>query len=225
MLLTAILAMTGLSALSGLAELRPFSSLAVSDREKFGALEAKLVHPGLSYYSESLVLDACLNAMTSIYGRLQSQERRVAVAGRCHDLAADITAKSPTLSYAWMIEARAAQELGDGAERERTLLRSQATAGSEIWLAELRFQLFEDGLEDMAPEVQANADRDLLLLLGTMRGRATVIRRFIQVPASRERITQIVERLPEDLKARFLDEMYGHLPGGVDAPALDGGST
>lgn len=224
-LLTAIVTLTVLAAMSGLAELRPFSSLAVGDREKFGALEAKLVQPGISYYSQGLLLDTCLNAMTSIYGRLQSAVRRRFVADQCRDLAAEITRKSPTYSYAWLIEAQAAQELGDTASRDRALLRSQATASSEIWLSELRFLLFEGQFSALSPEVQANADKDLMLLLSTMRGRAVVIRRFINAPESRERITQMVERLSEDFKARFLDEMYGHSPGGDYMLGPDGGMT
>lgn len=210
-------AVIGTGTVTGYLELRPFSIQAQGEKERFQNIAADRLAPGLSAYSGRFVLDDCLNAMTSLYGRLQSETRREAVAAGCTQLSATLLRRAPTDAYAHLIAAFASRSLGDREAANRQLALSHATGANELWVAELRFELFEDDLENLDLQMREAADADMLLLLRHHRGQQALVRHYLAKPASRERISAMVETVPIETREAFLHYLrtaVNERPGG-----------
>ncbi|TYR33053.1 hypothetical protein FY036_08290 [Mesorhizobium microcysteis] len=197
-------AVIGAGTVTGYLELRPFSIQAQGERERFQNIAGDRLATGLSAYSGRFVLDDCLNAMTSIYGRLQSEARREAVAARCAKLSETLLRRAPTDAYAHLIAAFASRSLGDRDAANRELALSHATGPNELWVAELRFELFEDDLDNLDTQAREAADADMVLLFQHHRGQQALVRRYLAKPASRERISAMVENVPIETREAFL---------------------
>lgn len=201
------LALVGGGAWVGLREASPYFTTGIEDAERFAALAEKAPSPGLSIASERLVLDNCVRAISSLYGRLQSASRKAAVSGNCLKAADAIVQQSPSSSYAWYVGALTSELTDDTAGMNERLLKSQETGPTEQWIAELRVPLAEDHLSDLTPDVRANHERDLRMLVATVRGIASIANRYVGEADFRERITAIVETMPEGDQRRFVSQV------------------
>lgn len=188
-------------------EAQAFLAGGVLPREKFQALATNTQMTSLSTASNHLVLDACYDAMTGVYGRLQPAPDRTAVASNCLAQADAMTASMPTYSYAWYIGALSAAKLSDGAALADRLRQSQLTGPHEQWIAELRVALAEDNLASLLPDVLMGNDKDLAMLVVSSKGIASIAARYVDNPAFRSRITTIVEQLPPGAQRRFVSRV------------------
>lgn len=197
----------GMSGAAAYYELAPYFTGGTDSQARYQALVDGDTVIGISSFSHRVVLNGCLEATNSIYGRLQSAERRNAVIAHCRAEAADITERTPSNGFAWLMLARLAGLTGDITEMNRDLAMSRATAPFEQWVAELRVDLAENRLADLSPENQAGNNEDLAMLVQTRRGIATIAHRYVREQDFRQRITDIVETLPEEDQARFVDNV------------------
>lgn len=185
-------------------ELLPFVAGGLTAESRYASLLNGNLLSGQSLLSKHLVLDTCHEALTGVYGRMQPAETRTPVLERCRSGADEIVAGAPSYAFGWYVGARAAAELGDLPGFNRRLLRSQVTGPTEQWVAELRAALVEDNYAGADDAVRVRHDDDLRLLVISARGIDSIARRYVDDPAFRERITAIVETLPEADQARFV---------------------
>lgn len=201
------LALLGAGGWVGVREASPYFSSGIEDTERFSALAEAAPIPGPSIASERLILDNCVRTITSIYARLQPAARKAEVNGHCLEAADAAVQVNPSSSYAWYVGALTSALTGDIAGMNMRLLRSQQTGPSEQWIAELRVPLAEDHLGDLTPDVRANHDRDLGMLVASTRGISSIADRYVRQADFRERITAIVETMPEDDQRRFVSRV------------------
>jgi hypothetical protein len=211
------LALLGGGAWVGYREASPYFRSGIEDSERFAALAQAPPTPGLSIASERLVLDGCVRAISSVYGRLQSAVRKAEVNRNCLRAADTAAQANRSSSYAWYVGALTSAQLGDITGMNERLLRSQQTGPAEQWIAELRVPLAEDHFNDLSPEARVNHDRDLRMLVASARGISSIAARYVNEAAFRERITAIVETMPEADQRRFVsrvDSASGPAVGG-----------
>jgi hypothetical protein len=201
------LALLGGGAWVGYREASPYFKSGIEDTERIAALAEAVPTPGPSIASERLILDNCVRTIGSTYGRLQSATRKAAVNGNCLKAADAAVRQNPSSSYAWYVGALTSALTGDASGMNMRLLRSQQTGPSEQWIAELRVPLAEDHLADLSPEVRANHDRDLKMLVASTRGISSIANRYVTEAAFRERITAIVETMSEADQSRFVSQV------------------
>ncbi len=201
------LALIGAGAWVGLREASPYFSGGVEETERFASLAGKPPQPGLSIASERLVLDNCVRTLSSLYARLQPAARVAEVSANCLKAADAIAQQNPSSSYAWYVGALTSELGGDTTGMNERLLQSQRTGPAEQWIAELRVPLGEDHLADLGPEARANHDRDLRMLVASRRGIASIADRYVKQDGFRERITAIVETMPEADQRRFVAQV------------------
>jgi hypothetical protein len=189
-------------------EARPYFQGGVLAKERFEALYNGKMEPGYSSASTRLVLDSCLDAITSIYGRTQASVRREETARACLNLADAATRYSPTLAYGWFIGAIASEGLGDIDGMATRLARSAATAPNEQWIAELRWPLFERHYAGIAAEDQPLVANDIVLLLRSPRGTSLVTDRYVRADdTTKARIEAVVETTSDSTKQRFISKL------------------
>ena len=198
------LALCGGGTFAAYSEARSYVSSGLTPAESFAALAADEQVPGLSVTSTRLVLDNCYDAITAIYGRVQPSTKRDAVASNCLRQADAVIQAMPSHSFAWFVGALAALQLDSRGGFTDRLRQSQLTGPNEQWIAELRVGLAEDNFGMLPSDVRELNDRDLGLLVVSDRGIASIAQRYISNPAFRERITVIVEQLPERDQQRFV---------------------
>lgn len=199
--------LAGAGAVAGFGELGVFRVGGITPASRFSALAADAYRPAASTLSKTLLLETCAQAIEGFYGRLQRAGTRQAVLKNCLTQADSITAAAPSLSYGWYVGALAAARLGDVAGFNTRLLRSQITGPAEQWIAEQRVGLVEDRFADASAEVRARHIADLRLLVTSLRGIASISGRYVREPEFRERITAIVETMPETDQARFVGQV------------------
>lgn len=185
-------------------ELNVFAAGGADAATRFRALAAGDYQPGPSIFAQRQLLDSCVEAISGLYGSLRADEDRRPVLEQCLGYADAAAAQNPSTSYAWYVGALAASELDDIAGFESRILRSQATAPNEQWLAQLRVGLVEDRYAEASEPVRAGETTDLRLLVASNQGIASVSRRYVADPQFRQRITDIVESMPEADQARFV---------------------
>jgi hypothetical protein len=199
---SALLAAAG--AVTATQEFEVFAAGGLGAADRFAALEARDYHDAPSLLSKRLVLDACVEAIAGLYGRMQAGGRRDAVLGHCRREADAIADEVPGYAYAHYVGALAAARLGDMAGFNQRVLSAQVTGANEQWVAELRADLVEDHLSAASTEVSRRHEADLRLLVASGRGIASISKRYVRQPDFRERITRIVEAMPEADQARFV---------------------
>lgn len=202
--LTGAAMLTAAGAVTAYQELDAFSAGGLGPADRFAALRSKSYHAAPSLLGKRLVLDACVEAIGGLYGRMQAEADRRLVFEHCRSEADAIARDMPSYAYAHYVGARTAALLGDVAGFNARVARSQITGPNEQWVAELRVALVEDNFEVIAPDVAERHLADLRLLVASQRGIASISSRYIKVPAFRERITAIVETMPEADQARFV---------------------
>ena len=185
-------------------EAAPYFKAGIDDAERFASLARAEPAPGPSIASERLVLDNCVRTLSSLYGRLQPSDAKNQVGNHCLAAADAAATRNPSSSYAWYVGAMAAARSGDVAGMNDRLAMSQETGPYEQWIAELRVPLAEDHFDELTPDVRAHHDRDLEMMVASRRGIATIAGRYVSQPTFRERITAIVETMPEADQRRFV---------------------
>jgi len=189
-------------------ESAPFFSGRTSAQTRFEYLEnTQQVKIGLSIYAHQLELNDCLEALAEPFGMAQPTSRRTKVFYSCQALSMDIVKLSPAYSYAWFIAAFSSVQLGQYESFNYQLEQSQNTAPNEQWLAELRVNLAENNLTHLLPATKAGQGRDLILLVKSRRGVATIARRYVNDPLFRKKIIALVETLPENQQAKFVSNV------------------
>lgn len=201
------LALVGAGTWVGFREASPYFNNGIEDVERFSSLANKEPSPGPSIASGRLVLDNCVYTVSSVYARLQPAARKAGAIDNCLKAADAITRSNPSSSYAWYVGALTAGMAGDITGMNERLLKSQLTGPTEQWIAELRVPLAEDHLAELAPDVRANHDRDLRMLVASTRGIASIAGRYVAEAHFRDRITAIVETMSEADQRRFVSKV------------------
>lgn len=199
--------LTAAGAVAAYEEFSAFATGSQGSADRFAALQHGAYRAGPSHLAKQLVLDACLEGLRGVYGRMQPRASRAAVATNCVDQADAIAAEVPSFAYAYYVGALASAELGDVAGFNSRLLISQMTGPTEQWLAELRVDLAEDNFTALAPDVLSRHEADLRLLVVSGRGIASISNRYVRQPEFRARIAAIVESLSEEDQVRFVDRV------------------
>lgn len=188
-------------------EARSYFSSGITQAERFAALADGTEVLSLSTASRRLVLDNCLDGVVAVYARTRPTDRRDSVAEECRRVADDITVRAPTYSYAWYVGAVAASRLKDTQGVIDRLRKSQIVGPNEQWIAELRVGLAETYLDQLPDDVRAQHDSDLKMLAQSSRGVTSIAARYVRDASFRERITAIVEQLPQRAQQRFLENV------------------
>ncbi len=188
-------------------EFEVFASGGLGPADRFAALRQGEYHDAPSILAKRLVLDACVEAINGIYGIMQAPEDRTGMLEHCRLEADHITAEAPTYAYAHYVGALAAAELGDTEGFNSRVLAAQITGPREQWIAEQRVALVEDEFPVAIPEVLTRHDADLRLLVTSNRGVDSISQRYVRQPDFRERITAIVETMPEADQRRFISRV------------------
>lgn len=199
---SAMLAAAG--AVTAYQEFEVFANGRLGPADRFVALQQRVYHDAPSLLAKRLVLDACVEAIGGLYGRMQTTEARSEVMWHCRTEADSIALEAPSYAYAHYVGAVAAAGLGDMAGLNARLLSAQITGANEQWVAELRVGLAEQHLSQLTPDVATRHAADLRLLAGSARGVASISYRYVTQPDFRDRITAIVETLSEAEQERFV---------------------
>jgi hypothetical protein len=188
-------------------EISPFVAPGTGDAALFQSILDGQLQPGLSELSRRIVLVDCLQVTRSFFTRVQSTARRDEMLKGCDELSAGIAESAPSYSLAWFVAAAMAAERGNDRDLSERLVRSQRTGPHEQWVAEQRVQLAEDHLRRLDDAALAGHQADLAMLVRSERGVNSIARRYLEVSAFRERITSIVETLPNEDRRRFLTQI------------------
>ena len=188
-------------------EFEVFAAGGLGPPDRFAALRHGVYHDAPSILAKRLVLDACVEATTGIYGIMQASEDRSRMLEHCRAEADRIAAEAPAYAYAHYVGALAAARLGDTDGFNSRILRAQVTGPNEQWVAEQRVALVEDQFAAATPEVLSRHDADLRLLVASNRGVVSISQRYIRQPDFRERITAIVETMPPADQSRFVSRV------------------
>lgn len=157
---------------------------------------------GPSSYSKKITLADCTYALHAT-SRLTAPDQ-AGVARSCERLSRGITATMPTNAQAWYVNALAEARLGNTAAFLASYRKSRETAPNEQWLAENRTRLAEDMFAQLDAESRRQHEADLTLLANSIRGTRAIAARYASNQEFRERIIEIVERLPPERQRAFL---------------------
>lgn len=187
------------------AEFKPYLEPRNTPQQRFETAEIGVLAPGFSNDAHMLAINDCMQVTSGFFGRAQPTQRRSAAVENCALLADRIIAGSPAHGYAWLLRATTAKEYGVWSQFNNALFQSQRVNPSEQWLAELRVQLFEDHFENLSDAARRAEASDLTMLVQSRRGIRSIANRYVDNEAFRERITSIVEALPPEVQARFVN--------------------
>jgi hypothetical protein len=110
----------------------------------------------------------------------------------------------PSHSYGYYIEALARFALGEADMAVAALERSQAVGPNEQWLAERRVGVAETHYAALEAYAGTGHLADLALLAQSRRGIRSIAARYVANPDFRERVTAVVETLPDEIQQRFV---------------------
>lgn len=182
-----------------------------SKAQQFETLATDGPELGFSSLSDRLVLDACRDALTAIFGRLQPSILRAKVAKNCYAISGGISRAQPSASYAYFISALAQFEMQNFPSFNENYILSQKTGANEMWLARSRFALGKRAVSHMSSTAQTSHDNGIFVLVQSQRGLHIIAKYYVQTPELRESIAAIVEELPEANQRRFLSAVDAEL--------------
>jgi hypothetical protein len=165
---------------------------------------------GLSTNTMRATLGDCVGTMQrfkSLEMMFEPPETRAGILNNCLATADEIAGRAPSLSLAWFTGAYAAIMLSDIAGFNDRMRRSQLTAPSEQWLADMRVELAETHLSDLDAQTRAAHEEDLKLMVRSAVGLRNVAKRWIRDENFRARIADIVETMPEETQKRFITNL------------------
>jgi hypothetical protein len=204
LLMLVSLGLAGASAFAGWLELAPYVQ---PHRDAVDAYRSLAVAPppsGLSLQLGQLGLVSCVDALVSLEHRTQPRSLSDRVVANCATAADRALADNPGYSLAWLLSALVADEQGATIEAAVRLANSQRVGPAEQWLARMRVELTEQLRPSLSQAALAFSDADLALMVQSYSGVATIAERYVAEPEFRQRITDIVDRLPERDQARFV---------------------
>ena len=175
--------------------------------QRVAALPEHAPYAGLSLSTRQDNLRDCLFALQrqgSLEVRFISEEFRTSLPSRCGAMARDAVQQMPTFAYGWYVLAYADAMAEDWAAMNQHLHASQRTGKTSQWVAEQRVALAEYYRDHLDGQTLAGNDADLELLVRSQRGISSIASRYVNDPSFRERITAIVETMPQDIQRRFL---------------------
>ncbi|WP_181707521.1 hypothetical protein [Chthonobacter rhizosphaerae] len=188
-------------------ELRPYLDQLADHKALFERYRARAGddRPFVSLNAWKMELDRCANLSPALIGGSEGGGPEMAeILDVCGAMAEAAVAGSPNFAYGWYIAGGAAMRTGKPAEAYRRYLRSAATNPAEIWIASLRFQVFDRPGVQLPADVAAAADRDVALLLANGASLERVARRYVDDPAFRKRLPAIAGALSADRQADFV---------------------
>lgn len=159
---------------------------------------------GPSSFSKYLTLRDCHTALRAIPVAQRSSAENQAFIRRCRDDAAIVVRTMPVNGFAWITKGLFEAALGEFEAFNRSFEVAQTVAPNEQWLAEWRMNGSETYLDKLTPTALAAHERDLTLLASSRAGTLTLARRYLADPGFRERVTAIVEKLPQERQRAFL---------------------
>lgn len=186
---------------------REFAPFAFSFAPRSEIFERLMLEPAPvppSTFGTNVALEICDETMTRLSFYLAPTARMSAVAHSCIETAGTAVSQMPSHSYGYYIGALAHYALGEVETAVAALERSQAVGPNEQWLAERRVALAELHYATLGTYAGAGHLADLALLAQSRRGIRSIAARYIASPAFRERVTAIVETLPEEIQQRFV---------------------
>lgn len=163
--------------------------------------------PSLSLSGTDEILRRCVDVVGGLYGRLQPEAMAQAAQSNCLALARSAVGAMPTYPFGWYAVALFSYRVGAAEDGEQALVRAQQVGAHEQWLAEGRVRLAEEHFEDLGSMALAGHRADLELLARSRRGVASIAYRYVSDPGFRERITAIVETLPNEDQVRFVSNV------------------
>lgn len=149
-------------------------------------------------------LESCDTAMNGITVSLMASEARNRAAEQCLTLAQELLAASPSLSFAHLVMAQAADLLDRSEMLEAALVSSESTSGGLVWMAQRRTNLAFPNLDDLAPAAHAALSRDIARLAQSSVGRPALADIYLRNPDRRDPIVAIIEGLDEETQQRFV---------------------
>lgn len=184
-------------------ELTPYTTSRATATSRLMELAGGGTDYGLSTSSRELVLADCRGAMVSLAARVQTSAVRRALSEKCLATSDGLAAEQPTFSVAWLTGAVAAAQLEDWDGFKMRLARSLRSGPVEQWVAEMRVSIAEENYDRLTDELKAGNAADMLLLTHTDPGLLILGRLYLMSPASRERITAIVDGTDEVTREKF----------------------
>lgn len=122
-------------------------------------------------------------------------------------MALDAVELMPTHSFCWFALAYTDALAGNWDAINQHFHMSQVTGQASQWVAEQRVAVAESYHEHLNARAIASNDADLRRLVLSRRGIDSIGGRYINGPTFRERITTMVETLPEDAQRRFISAL------------------
>ena len=153
--------------------------------------------------TEALLM-RCEAVLSPAVASKYSEAERLFVALHCRDLARGSIQAMPSYAYGWYSLALFSYLSTDHQAAMEALEQAQIAGRNEQWLAERRVRLAENLFASLNGPVLAGHEADLTLLARSNRGVRSIARRYVENEGFRERITAIVETLPQADQARFL---------------------
>lgn len=185
-------------------EIAPFSFSFAPRSEILERLTREPVPVPPSIFGTNVALEICDDTMNRLSFPLAPSAAMSAVAQSCLETAGTAISQMPGHSYGYYVGALAHYALGDAETALGSLKRSQAIGPNEQWLAERRVALAELHHADLEDYAEAGHLADLALLAQSRRGIRSIAARYVADPSFRERVTAIVETLPDEIQQRFV---------------------
>lgn len=165
------------------------------------------VRPGFSHYGQKRLMAACMQGMTGMWAVLATSEQRVSHARNCLGLALSYTSHTYLEPLTWAVAARASFVLGDDEGMNQYLDYSWHAGRYEQWVAGLRVPLAEEARAVLNEPNKANQESDMALMVMSRSGIAAIADRYWSDLDFRQRITEVVEKLPEADQRRFVSSV------------------
>ena len=188
-------------------EARPYFTSGLRLDQKIAAISSGQLEPGLSFSSQTLVLDDCRQVLTSVKVRVMPSANKAPLEQHCSTVSRLIADRSPLNSYARYILALTAGSSGRGAELSDDLQASQRTAPWEAWLAGLRVELAARSFDQLTEAAQTAYRSDLTAAASSRLSLPYVVEAYGGYAAQHELITAAVEQLPPAMQSAFINQV------------------
>lgn len=176
------------------------------------AIAAGELRPAFSFYGQKRLMAGCVQGMTGLWAALATPEQRKSHAEQCLGYAITYTSHTSLEPLTWTVAARASFILGDHEGLNTYLEHAWRSGRNEQWVAGLRVALAEEVRPVLSESNQSNHRSDLALMVMSRSGIAAIADRYWSDLSFRERITAIVEQLPEAEQRRFVSSVRRAAP-------------
>lgn len=192
------------SGYAALVELSPIIRDPQTAQLRVVSLSDGSMRPAFSTASHNLVLRACLETVTSAYGRLLPAARRSGLLEQCASDAQQVLASTPTSGFGQFMTAFIALERDDVELAAQAIARSALTSRNEYWLARLRANFVEANFEQLGASAAAGHGHDLFLALHAEPGRSELARLYWQNAGTADRLKLAAEQLSIAQQDKFV---------------------